>query len=276
MLRAMAAHPASTAPLIVVTGAYAAGSSEPALTLRKNQLYVDAIRSHGGNPVVINAATPVAERDRQLAQMAGLLLTGGPDVDPALYGEKPAGAAGLDPARDQMELAAWRAAQERSVPLLGICRGLQAINVFSGGKLLQDVPSHAGPPYGHGPAHMHYLEIEPRSKLGRAIAAASPDGVAGGDPDDSMLELEVNTYHHQAVRHDALAAGLRPVAWSDSEVGRLVEGLEGVGGRWLVGVQCHPERTESTPEEFAGLWVDFVQAAARFASTEPRSTPDRP
>jgi putative glutamine amidotransferase len=172
-----------------------------------------------------------------------------------------------------MELAAWRAAQERSVPLLGICRGLQAINVFSGGKLLQDVPSHAGPPYGHGPAHTHYLEIEPRSKLGRAIAAASPDGVAGGDPEDSMLELEVNTYHHQAVRHDALAPGLRPVAWSDSEVGRLVEGLEGVGGRWLVGVQCHPERTESTPEEFAGLWVDFVQAAARFAETKPGVAP---
>jgi gamma-glutamyl-gamma-aminobutyrate hydrolase PuuD len=88
-----------------------------------------------------------------------------------------------------------------------------------------------------------------------------------------MLELEVNTYHHQAVRHDALAPGLRPVAWSDSEVGRLVEGLEGVGGRWLVGVQCHPERTESTPEEFAGLWVDFVQAAARFAETKPGVAP---
>jgi gamma-glutamyl-gamma-aminobutyrate hydrolase PuuD len=82
-----------------------------------------------------------------------------------------------------------------------------------------------------------------------------------------MLELEVNTYHHQAVRHDALAAGLRPVAWSNSEAGRLVEGLEGLGSRWLVGVQCHPERTESTPEEFAGLWVDFVQAATRFAAT---------
>jgi gamma-glutamyl-gamma-aminobutyrate hydrolase PuuD len=273
MLSPMAAHSVAAAPLIVVTVADPAGSTDAALTLRKSQLYADAVRRHGGNPVLVSAAVPIAERDRLLAEMAGLLLTGGPDVDPALYGEEPAGAADLDPARDRLELAAWRAAQARSVPVLGICRGLQAINVFSGGKLLQDVPSHAGTPYGHGPAHIHYLEIEPRSKLGRAIASASPDGVAGGDPDDSMLELEVNTYHHQAVHHDALAAGLRAVAWSDSERGRLVEGLEGSDDRWLVAVQCHPERTESTPEEFAGLWADFVRAAVRFATTEASATP---
>ena len=83
----------------------------------------------------------------------------------------------------------------------------------------------------------------------------------------------MNTYHHQAVRHDALGAGLRAVAWSDSEAGRLVEGLEGVDGRWLVAVQCHPERTESTPEELDGLWADFILAAARFAATEPSAAP---
>jgi putative glutamine amidotransferase len=272
MLRAMAARPATAAPLIVVTGAVPASSSDPVLTLRKIQLYADAIRLNGGNPVPIDVATPAAERDRLLAGMAGLLLAGGPDIDPALYGEEPAGAADVDPARDLLELTAWRAAERRAVPILGICRGLQAINVFSGGKLLQDVPSHAGTPYGHGPAHTHFLEIAPDSRLGRAIASAAPDGVAGADPEDDMLELEVNTYHHQAVRHDTLAAGLRAVAWSDSGAGRLVEGLEGQGGRWLVAVQCHPERTESTPEEFAGLWADFVRAAARFATTQAGAT----
>jgi putative glutamine amidotransferase len=273
MLSPMAAHSAAAAPLIVVTVADPAGSTDTALTLRKSQLYADAIRRHGGDPVLVNAAAPIAERDRLLAEMAGLLLTGGPDVDPALYGEEPAGAADVDPARDRLELAAWRAAQRRSVPVLGICRGLQAINVFSGGKLLQDVPSHAGTPYGRGPAHTHFLEIEPESKLGRAISSAAPEGVAGGDPEDNLLELEVNTYHHQAVHHDALAAGLRAVAWSDSEWGRLVEGLEGSDDRWLVAVQCHPERTESTPLAFAGLWTDFVRAAARFAATEASATP---
>ena len=273
MLRAMAVKPGAPGPLIAITSADPAASSDPALTRRKNELYADAIRRHGGTPVMIDAATPAVERDRVLSEMAGLLLTGGPDVDPALYGEKPAGATGMDPARDQLELDAWRASERRSVPVLGICRGLQAINVFSGGKLLQDVPSHAGTPYGQGTAHTHFLEVAPHSKLGRAIASAAPDGVAGGDPEDDMLELEVNTYHHQAVHHDALGAGLRAVAWSDSEAGRLVEGLEGVDGRWLVAVQCHPERTESTPEELDGLWADFILAAARFAATEPSAAP---
>lgn len=267
MLRGMASQNAATAPLIVVTAADPARSSDPALTMRKSQLYAAAISRKGGNPVLVNASTSTDERDRLLAEMAGLLLTGGPDLDPALYGEAPAGAIELDPVRDDLELAAWREAERRSVPVLGICRGLQAINVFSGGKLLQDVPSHAGTPYGHGPAHSHFLEIEPASKLGRAIASAAPDGVAGGDEEDTLLELEVNTYHHQAVRHDSLAKGLRAVAWSDSEFGRLVEGLEGTDHQWLLAVQCHPERTESTPEEFDGLWADFVQAATSFATT---------
>jgi putative glutamine amidotransferase len=263
----MASQTPATTPLIVVTTADPAGSADPALTLRKSQLYAAAISRKGGNPVLVNASKSTDERDRLLAEMAGLLLTGGPDLDPALYGEAFAGAVDLDPARDSLELAAWREAQRRSVPVLGICRGLQAINVFSGGKLLQDVPSHAGTPYGHGPARSHFLEIEPASKLGRAIASAAPDGVAGGDEEDTLLELEVNTYHHQAVQHDSLAAGLRGVAWSDSEYGRLIEGLEGTDHQWLLAVQCHPERTESTPPEFDGLWADFVRAATSFAAT---------
>jgi putative glutamine amidotransferase len=266
MLPRMTAQPAAASPLIVVTTADPAASSDPALTTRKGLLYAEAVRQAGGDPALLTPATAFAERDRLLGAMAGLLLSGGADIDPALYDEKPAGSDGVDAARDELELAAWRESVRRSVPVFGVCRGLQAINVFSGGKLLQDVPSHAGIPYGKGEAHSHLLEIEPRSKLGRAIASAAPDGVAGADEDDDMLELAVNTYHHQAVRRDTLAAGLRAVAWSDSEAGRLVEGLEGTDHRWLVAVQCHPERTESTPEEFSGLWADFVRAAAAFAA----------
>jgi gamma-glutamyl-gamma-aminobutyrate hydrolase PuuD len=194
--------------------------------------------------------------------MDGLLLSGGPDIDPALYGAKSQDAEAPDPARDQLDLAAWREADRRSVPVLGICRGLQAINVFSGGSLMQDVPGHAGTPYRQGEAKMHDLEIDPRSRLGRAVAEASPDGLAAGDETDGELELQVNTFHHQAVGRDQLAPKLRPVAWSWSEEGRLIEGLEGPSGRWLVGIQCHPERTESTPEELEGLFQDFVEAAA--------------
>ena len=202
--------------------------------------------------------------------MAGLVLTGGPDVDPALYHEPPAGAVDVDPARDAVEQAAWREAERRSVPVFGICRGLQAINVFAGGTLLQDVPSHAGVAYGRGPAHVHNLEVDPNSRLARALAEGSAEGLASTDEDDATIELVVNTYHHQAVTKDRLAPGLRAVGWAASEAGRLVEALESRDDRWIVAVQCHPERTESTPEEFEGVWEAFVRAA-REASAEPVS-----
>jgi putative glutamine amidotransferase len=235
------------APLIVITVADAAASTDPALTLRKSELYAAGITRHGGNAILVDASTPTAERDRLFDEMAGLLLTGGPDVDPALYHEAVAGA---------------------TVPVLGICRGLQAINVFSGGSLLQDVPDHAGTPYGRGPALTHDMEIDPDSRLGRAVAEGAPEGLAATDEDDITIELTVNTYHHQAVDRTRLASGLRAVGWAASKSGRLVEALESRDDRWLVAVQCHPERTESTPDEFEGLWQAFVHAA-RDAAAEP-------
>ena len=255
----------ATVPLVVVAVADPARSKEPALTLRKSELYADGIRRHGGSPVYVSTATPAAERDRLLGKMAGLLLTGGADVDPALYNEPIAGSTDLDPARDAMEQAAWREAERRAVPVFGICRGFQVINVFSGGSLLQDVPSHAGTPYGQGPAQVHNMAIDPDSRLARALAEGAPEGLAATDTDDESIELVVNTYHHQAVDHDRLAPGLRAVGWAASEDGRLVEAFESRDDRWVVAVQCHPERTESTPDEFEGLWEAFVRAAREAA-----------
>jgi putative glutamine amidotransferase len=254
-------------PLIVITVADPATKADPALAARKNELYAEAIERHGGRPALLHTGIPAPERERLLAEMDGLLLSGGSDVDPALYGETPNGATDLDRPRDDMELEAWRVAGRREIPVLGICRGFQAINVFMGGGVIQDVPSHAGTPYGSGPAMTHELEIQPDSILARAIAEAAPDGFAGTEEADTMLELGVNSFHHQGVDASRLARGLRAVAWAHSEAGRLVEGFEAQGDRWIVGVQCHPERTDSTPEEFEGLWADFIQAveAARAA-----------
>jgi putative glutamine amidotransferase len=268
MLAHMPSQPAPEKPLIVLVVADAAHSKDPALTVRKNELYADGIGRHGGNAVLVSAATPPAERGRLLGAMSGLVLTGGADIDPALYHEPLAGATDIDTDRDGLEQAAWREAERRSVPVFGICRGFQAINVFSGGSLLQDVPSHAGTPYGAGPAKTHDLEIDPNSRLARALAAGSPEGLAATDENDDTIELTVNTYHHQAVDHATLAPGLRAVGWAASEQGRLVEALESRDGRWVVAVQCHPERTESTPDEFEGVWEAFVHAA-RDASAEP-------
>jgi gamma-glutamyl-gamma-aminobutyrate hydrolase PuuD len=253
--------PQENAPLIVITVSDPAQTDDPELTRRKQQLYVDAVARHGGNPVLVHVNTPAEERSRLFDTMDGLLLSGGAgDIDPALYGEATGGARNVDRARDDMELAAWRAAEQRWIPVLGICRGHQIINVFSGGGLIQDVPSHAGTPYGQGEALVHDLDIDPDSKLARAIAEAAPNGFAATEQADSILELAVNSFHHQAIDESRLARGLRAVAWAHSEAGRLVEGLESREDRWVVGVQCHPERLESTPEEFDGLWADFIQA----------------
>lgn len=266
----MPAKSEAKSPLVAVVVADAAATANPDLTLRKSELYADGVRRHGGNPVLVSPATPPGERDRILAEMDGLLLSGGPDIDPALYHQPVAGAVDIDAARDALDQMAWQAAARRSVPVFGICRGLQAINVFSGGSLVQDVPDHAGISYGSGAAHTHNLEIDGESRFGRALAEGSEEGLATEDEDDDTAELTVNTFHHQAVDHAHLAPGLKAVGWAASGEGRLIEALESTGDRWIVGVQCHPERTDSTPDEFEGVWEAFVRAA-REASAAPQA-----
>ena len=98
----MPAESTSNQPLIVVTVANAGATHDPTLTLRKSELYAAWITRHCGNAALVDTSTPTAERDRLFGEMAGLLLTGGPDIDPALYHEAPAGAANVDPARDEL------------------------------------------------------------------------------------------------------------------------------------------------------------------------------
>jgi len=235
-------------PRIVVTVAVAAAQAEPDIAARKNVLYADAVERHGAVPVVLDATASGAEREAAFAAMDGLLLSGGADLDPARYGQPIAGAVDIEPDRDALEAEAWSAAVARSVPILGLCRGLQAINVFSGGTLLQHVAGHAGPGWGHGPATTHPLRVEPGSALDAFVGADGP--------------LVVNSYHHQGIRPVDLAPGLVATAWADSAAGPLVEGLAANDGRFVMGVQCHPERMESTPPAFERLFDGFVVACA--------------
>ncbi len=236
-------------PLIVVTVAVAAHQSDPLIAERKNQRYAEAVERHGGRPVLVDAATPVDGRDAAFGQMDGLLLSGGADIHPARFGQPIDGSREIEEDRDELEAAAWAAADRRGLPVFGICRGFQAINVFAGGALLQHVEGHAGPGWGTGPAAwMHDIRIDPDSRFAALLGA-----------DESSLST--NTYHHQAVRPEDVAPGLVASAWADSPVGEIVEALEGSGERWVVGVQCHPERTEVTPREFEGVWRAFVESA---------------
>jgi putative glutamine amidotransferase len=241
--------PAPTiAPRIVVTLAIAERHSRPDLAARRNDLYVEALERHGATVVRLDTRVPPDQRDRELASMDGLLISGGADVHPSRYGQAVAGSREIEDDRDELESIAFRVAETRNVPVLGICRGLQAINVFSGGSLLQHVEGHQGAGWGLGPAATHPLQLVPGTRLAALLGPGE--------------ELEVNAYHHQGILASQLAPGLRAAAWADSSAGPLVEGLEASDGRFLIGVQCHPERTESTPEEFERLFAAFVEAAS--------------
>jgi putative glutamine amidotransferase len=182
--------------------------------------------------------------------MDGLLLSGGTDVDPGRYGAAVAGAAGVEPERDELEAAAWAAVSARSLPVLGICRGLQAMNAFAGGSLVQHVEGHAGPAWGAGPALTHPMRLAAGSRLARIL---SPVNSGGG-------VLTVNSYHHQGVLKSGLAPGFVAAGWSPSPAGDLVEAMEAASGPFRMAVQCHPERTESTPRAFERLFAFFVDA----------------
>ena len=239
------------APRIVVTVAVAARQSDPAVAGRKDGLYAASVTRHGGEPLLLDATSDASTRAAAFASMDALLLTGGADLDPARYGQPSRGSTSVERERDALEAEAWTVAQARGLPVLGLCRGFQAINVFSGGTLLQHVDGHQGPGYGTGPAKVHPLRVAPGTRLARILF---PTNAGGG-------VLRVNSYHHQAVRPSDLAPGLVANAWATSPAGDLIEGLEAADGRFIFGVQCHPERTESTPPQFERLFSVFVDAA---------------
>jgi putative glutamine amidotransferase len=265
----------SRAPRIVVTVAATANRPDADVIRGRIRLYVDAIHRHGGEAVLLDATSSVREREASFATIDGLLLSGGVDMDPARYGQSNRGSVDVQRERDELELEAWAAAAERDVPVLGICRGFQVLNVILGGTLLQDVDGHrVNPREGAGSAAAgvrHPLRIAPGTRLARILV---PRNVGGG-------VLQVNSFHHQAVRPADLAPGLVANAWAPSPAGELVEGIESRGeARFLLGLQCHPERTASTPPAFERLWSVFVDACRGPASnrTADSMTPtaDRP
>ena len=146
--------------------------------------------------------------------------------------------------------ASLDAADKRGIPVFGICRGLQFLNVHRGGSLLQHVEGQVGAAYPETPALSHPLDVAAGTRLASILG-------------DAAAPLAVNSYHHQAVTEERLSPRLVAAAFADSPRGRLVEGLEQPGDRFVIGVQCHPERTESSPAELERVWHAFVDAARR-------------
>jgi putative glutamine amidotransferase len=211
--------------------------------------YVDSLRRAGAIPVLIppqpeNAADVVAELD-------GVLLAGGDDCDPAVYGEERLSSVELmDPRRQENELTLARLARQRGIPTLGICLGVQVMNVAAGGSLIQDIDSdidHASEP---SDRHRHEVAVDDGTRLARILGERT---------------LNVNSSHHQAIKD--LGDGLRVTAHAPDGI---VEGLEDPRHPFYVGVQWHPEDM-SGERSASALFGAFVEAARKHAEAKRKA-----
>ncbi len=208
--------------------------------------YVRAVEKAGGLPLIVapGRAEDVAEI---LDHVRGLILTGGSDVDPALFGEARHSALGrVIPERDAFEIALCHEALRRDLPLLAICRGQQVLNVALGGTLLQDIASQVPGAIEHRSegerwATSHDVELLPGTRL-RAILGKET--------------LAVNSFHHQAVKQ--VAQGL--VVAARSPVDGIIEGLESRRQQFLLSVQWHPEDFFGHSSAFEPLFAALVEA----------------
>ncbi len=234
-------------------------------------VYVDAVRRSGGRAVMLPPGGDDEEASATVASLDGLVVTGGPDIDPVRYGasrhphtQAPA------TLRDAWDLAVTSHALRLGVPLLAICRGMQVLNVCRGGTLHQHLPDlvghgrHDGPPNGFG---LHHVRISRDSALA---------GILTQEPEDGFLD--VPTHHHQAV--DLLGDGLKAVAWEEDGTIEAVEAgpsnVEGWEGGWgalgfVLGVQWHPEQG-SDPRLFTALVRAAMDRAAAERATAERAT----
>lgn len=209
-------------------------------TFERTLYYHDSLRRAGGEPLVV-------EGPELPPQAAGLLLAGGVDVDPHLYGERRhAETERPNKARDAHELRLLRQALQRDLPVLAVCRGHQFLNVALGGSLLQHIE-------GDG----HRADDDGRSCWHKVSLAAG--GGRLGEAYGGERELRVNSRHHQAVTGERVAPSLTPLAYSPEG---LVEAVESREQRWVVGVQWHPERPEMRPAADP-LFAAFVEACRK-------------
>lgn len=211
--------------------------------------YTSMVSRAGGLPVIL---TPGSADDARatIERLDGLLLSGGGDVDPSRYDGSPVETLyGVDPLRDEYEIALARAARDTGLPTLAICRGMQVLNVALGGSLVEDISSHDPAALQHRVEGLgtvqpqHSVSLDPASAVAAALGTAEP---------------EVNTVHHQAIRD--LGEGLRTVGRAPDGI---IEALEPTDDWSMWGVQWHPEYLGPDDEPSIALFRTLVEAARR-------------
>ncbi len=233
-------------PLVAITTGYAKAELG---VFQLNKAYVRSVESAGALPVVVAPGTP-QDAPLILERVAGLLLTGGSDVDPMRFGEaRHPSVTNVIPERDAFELALAEEAWRRDLPVLAICRGQQVLNVVRRGTLFQDLPSQVQGVLEHRPGgerwdDAHDVELAPGLRLRALLGGAA--------------RLTVNSRHHQAVNK----VGEDLVVAARSPVDGVIEGLESRSRRFVIGVQWHPEDYVGRDKRFAPLFAAWVKACA--------------
>lgn len=213
--------------------------------------YVESVKLAGGIPIILPFVNDIQMAREILANVDGLLLSGGVDVQPLEYGEEPErGLGSVDPVRDRSELLYIEASKQSKLPVLGVCRGHQILNIAYGGTLYQDIPSNIKGALKHsqsipGQFPSHSILVDKDSHLYSIIGTDS---------------VTVNSFHHQSVKD--VAPGFKVTARAKDGV---VEGMEGLPTYNVVSVQFHPEYFAADNQDpmWVRLFADLVERAKK-------------
>ena len=220
-------------------------------TFNLNEAYIRAVQAAGGLPVVIPPVLKENEMHELFVRLDGLLLSGGDDVDPAIFGQtRHPATRGVSDERDRAELALVRWALAEDKPMLAICRGIQVMNVATGGTLVQDIPTQIPDAMAHS-----FSDDTPRDHIAHTVAVEADARLAHILGKTSVT---TNSWHHQSCK--APGQGIVYTAWAPDGV---VEGAEAPGHRFALGVQWHPEEMFHRRTDMLALFRALVEASEK-------------
>ena len=212
--------------------------------------YVNAVVSSGGAPFFIPLIQDSSVLESLVSRLDGLLLSGGPDINPIYFQSEPHAKLGvIDSDKDSLELQIAKLALDADLPILGICRGIQLLNVVGGGTLYQDIPSEVTVPT------LKHRQDAPMTTLTHSV------NLEQGTKLQEILQqkqLHVNSHHHQSVKE--IAPGFRLTATAPDGI---IEGIEHTSKPFVVGVQWHPEGSYPGDTNAQNVFKAFIQAAQK-------------
>ena len=220
--------------------------------------YVNAVLLTGGIPVVIPLMYEESEMIALLNSLDGIIFTGGEDFDPSYYNERPIPQMGkVNATRDKFDLTLLNLAAERGIPILGICRGIQLINIAFGGSLYQDLPAQ------YTDKSVHHRQSQPSNEASHSVTVENHTVFADIVKDRTLM---VNSSHHQAVKD--VARGFRVAGKSSDNIVEVIEKID--NENWILGVQFHPEMRVTRDVAMRNIFQQFMAETAN--RTKPNQT----